>query len=142
MTDLMKYCVTCSKDNMKQIITCLEHNLTLYISHNNRFNGFIVFIIHFLLQIFVYFVLVTYPIYSTCFYLALCVWTIIIVSNFYFKGCIMLKLERYLWNTKTWYGPILMFCDTCDMSPTTVNNFFICRQLIVITIVFMRILFY
>jgi len=142
MPEFMEYFTTCSKDNMKRIIRGVEDNLKSYISHNNQFNGFIVFIIHLLLQILVYFVLLTYPIYSTCFYLAFSLWAFIIISNFYFKGCILLKLERYLWNTKTWYGPFYMFCDTCDLSSTTVNNFFICRQLIVITLVFMRILFY
>ena len=142
MTGFMEYSITCSKDSMKRIITWMEDKLTCYISHNNRLNGYIVFIIHFLLQILVYFVLLTSPIHSTCFYLAFSVWAIIILSNFYFKGCILLKLERYLWNTKTWYGPLYMCCDTCDISTTTVNNFFICRQLAMITLVFMRILFY
>ena len=142
MTDFMKYCTTCSKDNIKQIITWVADNLKSYISPNNQLNGFIVFIIHFLLQILVYFILLTYPIHSICFYIAFCVWVIIIMSNFYFKGCILLRLERYLWNTKTWYGPIYLFCDTCNMSHNTINNFFICRQLIVVTLVFMRILFY
>jgi hypothetical protein len=142
MTEFIKYFSTSSKDNTKRIFTWIEYYLRTYISNNNRLNGFFVFVIHLLLQFIVYFFLLSYPICSTFFYSAFIIWTLIIVSNFYFKGCLLLKLERYLWNTKTWYGPIYMFCDNSDISPTTINNFFICRQLIVITLVFMRILFY
>jgi hypothetical protein len=130
-----------SKDTMLSIFQCTEDNLRRYISHNNRLNGFFLFLLHFLFQILVYFILLTSPIHSAIFACAVVFWLFILLSNICFRGCLLLKLERYLWNTKSWFGPLYLFCDDEYMTPNMVNNFFICRQVLIIMIVFLRILF-
>jgi len=131
-----------SKDSVKTLFKWTEDKLRRYISHNDRLNGFFVFLLHFLFQILVYFTLVISPIHSVRFVCAVVLWILILLSNTCFRGCLLLKLERYLWNTKSWYGPMYLFCDEDYMTPNLANNFFICSQVLVITIVFLRILFF
>ena len=130
------------KNNMKNVFEWTKYKLRQYISHNDRVNGFVLFLLHLILQIIVYFALITCPIHSTKFVGAVVLWVFILLSNVCFRGCILLKLERYLWNTKTWYGPMYLFCKDSYMTSNLANNFFICQQIIVVTIVFLRILFF
>lgn len=39
------------------------------------------------------------------YYLSVLFWLLIMSLHFYFHGCIFTKIERYLWNSKEWYGP-------------------------------------
>ena len=131
-----------SKNNMKNIFHWTKYKLRQYISHNDRLNGFFLFFLHFLFQILVYFTLLTSPIYSATFMCAIVFWVLILLSNIYFRGCLLLKLERYLWETRSWYGPMYLFCEEQYITPNMANNFFICRQVLLITIIFLRILFF
>ena len=131
-----------SKDTIQNIFHTIEDILRRYISSDNRINGFFVFLLHSVLQFLIYGFLLFAPIYSVYFIGAILLWSFIILTNFSFRGCFLLKLERYLWNTQSWYGPLYLFCDENFVTNGFVNNFFICRQVLVMTIVFLRILFY
>jgi hypothetical protein len=131
-----------SKNNMKYIFLWTKDKLRQYISPNDRLNGFFLFLLHSLFQILVYFALLTSPIYSATFMCAIIFWVLILLSNIYFRGCLLLKLERYLWGTRSWYGPMYLFCEEEYITPNLANNFFICQQVIVITIIFLRVLFF
>lgn len=131
-----------SKVTIQNIIHSIEDILRRYLSKDNRINGFFVFLLHSALQIMVYTILLTFPISSIYFIVAIVLWILIMLSNISFRGCFLLKLERYLWNTQSWYGPLYLFCDENNVTNGIVNNFFICRQVLVMTIVFLRILFY
>ena len=131
-----------SKDTIQNIFHLIEHTLRRYLSKDNRINGFFVFLLHFALQIIVYTILLTFPISSIYFIVAILLWFLIMLSNISFRGCFLLKLERYLWNTQSWYGPLYLFCDENNVTNGIVNNFFICCQVLVMTLVFLRILFF
>jgi hypothetical protein len=131
-----------SKNNMKYIFLWTKDKLRQYISLNDQLNGFFLFLLHSLFQIFVYFALLTSPIYSATFMCAIIFWVFILLSNIYFRGCLLLKLERYLWGTRSWYGPMYLFCEEEYITPNLANNFFICQQVIIITIIFLRVLFF
>jgi len=131
-----------SKNIMKYVFEWTKYKLRQYISQNDRLNGYVLFLLHFILQILVYFALLTSPIHSAIFVCAVVLWLFILLSNVCFRGCILLKLERYLWNTRTWYGPMYLFCEDSYITSNLANNFFICQQVIVITIVFLRFLFF
>lgn len=131
----------CSKYTKHSIFQWTKDKLRQYLSHNDRINGFVLFLLHFILQILVYFALLTSPICSAKFMCAVVFWVLILLTNVYFRGCILLKMERYLWNTRSWYGPMYLFCDDHYMNNNLANNFFICRQVLVITIIFLRVLF-
>lgn len=42
------------------------------------------------------------------YYKYLVAWIIILISNYYFHGCILTRTERFLMNDKEWFGPITL----------------------------------
>lgn len=81
-----------SKLQLEQILNFCESKLKL-ISNDSKFNGFIVFLIHLLIQLVSFYFLILHPI-DFMFYFIVAVWTLILISNFYFHGCILTKLEK------------------------------------------------
>lgn len=129
----------CSKDQMIFFLNYCEDKLKC-ISNNSKYNGFIVFLFHLLFQIVSIYFLFFYQI-SITFYVVFFIWIIILASNIYFRGCILTKLERYLWNTHSWFGPYYMYCDLDKLSDNKIKNIYICQIITLITILFVRILF-
>ena len=41
---------------------------------------------------------------DTYYWIFMAINAILVLSNIYFKGCLFLKTERYLFNDKEWYG--------------------------------------
>lgn len=128
-----------NKQQNKHLLLFLEQKLK-FISNNNKFNGFIVFLIHLLFQLFSIFILFFYPI-SPLFYFMLFIWVLILISNYIFKGCILTKFERHLWNTNNWFGPYYIFCNFYNCSTNKIKNMYICQIIFFVTILFIRILF-
>ena len=111
-----------SKDTMHSIFQWTKDKLRQHISVNDRLNGFVLFLLHFILQILVYFSLLTSPIHSVTFVSAVVFWVLILLSNICFRGCLLLKMERYLWNTRSWYGPMYLFCEEEYINPNMASN--------------------
>ena len=128
-----------SKLQLEQILNFCESKLKL-ISNDSKFNGFIVFLIHLLIQLVSFYFIILHPL-GFMFYFIVVVWTFILISNFYFHGCILTKLERKLWNTKEWYGPYFLYCEYFNLSTNFLDNLFICKIILIATLVFLRILF-
>ncbi len=129
----------CTKSQLKNLLFYFENKLQI-ISNNAKFNGFIVFILHLIFQIISLYILLFTPI-SYTFYIVIALWSIILLSNFYFRGCFLTKLERHLWNTKTWFGPYYICYDLQPSSTNTIKNIYICQIIFVVTIIFLRVLF-
>lgn len=130
---------TCSKTTIKHILKTAEQSLKIF-SDNNHLNGFFVFLVHLLIQLTSGCLLIFYPI-GHLFYSIIVIWIGILLSNIYFRGCILTKLERHLWQTNNWYGPFFLYCDWFQLNPNMLNNLFICKIILISTIVFLRILF-
>ena len=129
----------CSKHQINYILNQCREKMAI-ISDDDKINGFIVFLFHLLFQFISIYILFFYPISNT-FYFILLAWIIILLSNLYFRGCILTKLERYLWNTKKWFGPAFICYDLNEWSDTKIKNVIICQLILIITIIFVRILF-
>ena len=94
------------KKHIKYIINTFC-NLLYKINSNNKINGFILIFFHWLIT----FIMIIYLIignvnklyYIVCFLLF-----IVIILYLYFKGCILVFIERYLLNTKHWWGPWML----------------------------------
>ena len=129
----------CSKQQINNILNICREKL-LIISSDHKINGFIVFIIHLLFQFISTYFLFFYPISNT-FYFVLLLWALVLLSNIYFRGCILTKLERHLWNTKKWFGPYYICCGRNDWADNKIKNIYVCQVIILITILFARILF-
>jgi hypothetical protein len=130
---------TCSKSRIKYILEYAEQALKLF-SDNNKLNGFLVFLVHLFIQIASFCLLIFYHI-GPLFYSVIFIWIGILLSNIYFRGCILTKIERHLWQTKTWFGPFFLYCDLFHLTSTLLHNLFICKIICIITIIFLRILF-
>jgi hypothetical protein len=124
---------------MKNLMIYYENKLK-YISDDNKFNGFIVFLFHYLLQFIVYYLLLFFPI-SFSYYAIVLFWLCIVFSNVYLRGCLLTKVERHLWKTKEWLGPQFFFYDSCSLSNVMLQNLFICKVIFIATIIYLRILF-
>lgn len=128
-----------NKEQNKKLLLFVEDKLK-FISNNNKFNGFVLFIFHLLFQLISIYILFFYPI-SPIFYFTLFIWILILISNYIFKGCILTKLERYLWQNKEWFGPYYICCNLNTWSTNKIKNMYICQITILITILFLRIIF-
>jgi hypothetical protein len=128
-----------NKQQNKTLLLFVEQKLK-FISNNNKLNGFIVFILHLLFQLVSIYILFFYPI-STLFYFTLFLWIIILISNHIFRGCILTKIERYLWQNNDWFGPYYIFCNLNTWSSNKIKNMYICQITFLITLLFIRILF-
>lgn len=128
-----------SKLQLDNILFFCESKLKL-LSNNTKINGFIVFLIHLLANFISFYFLFLHPLGIT-FYLIILIWIIILISNYYFHGCILTKLERKLWKNKKWNGLYFLYCDSFNHSISFLNNLFICNIILITTMLFLRILF-
>lgn len=130
-----------SKSNLylNTILLFCESKLKL-ITNNSKINGFIIFFIHLLILFFTFYFLFLHPL-GIMFYIMVVVWITMSLSYFYFNGSILTKLERKLWNTNDWNGPFFLYCDYFNYSTMFIDNLFICKTILISTIIFLRILF-
>jgi len=128
-----------NKQQNKKLLLFVEEKLKI-ISNNNKLNGFFIFILHLLFQLVSIYILFFYPI-SNLFYFTLFLWIIILISNHIFRGCILTKLERYLWQNNDWFGPYYICCNLNTWSSNKIKNMYICQITFLITLLFIRILF-
>ena len=127
------------KEYIKNLMIHFEYKLKC-ITDDNKFNGFLVFLFHYILLFIIYYLLVFFPI-SFSYYCIVFLFVCIVASNVYFRGCLLTKLERHLWNTTEWFGPQFFFYDSSTLSNVMLQNLFICKIIFIATIVFLRILF-
>jgi hypothetical protein len=130
-----------SKEQIKNIVKFMEEKLK-NISNDNKFNGFIIFLFHIFIQLISFYFLIFGKI-GLIFYATIIIWILILFSNIYFRGCILTKIERHLWNTNDWSGPYFLYCQLLfpNISKTMIENLFICKIILIATIVFIRFLF-
>ena len=92
-----------NKISYKDVIKEIELGLYPY-TNDNKMSGFIIFIFH-LLVCGIPGVYLMIGEINNFYFLCIAFWLLVFWLHFYFKGCILVKAERYLWNTKKWYGP-------------------------------------
>lgn len=92
-----------NKISYKDVIKGIELGLYPY-TNDNKISGFIVFIFH-LLVCGIPGVYLMIGDINYIYFLCIGLWLFVFWLHFYFKGCILVKTERYLWDTRDWYGP-------------------------------------
>ena len=89
--------------NNQENINKIYEELLFKLTKDNIRSGIIVALFHY-----TGFLLIAYKIifgeldYLYYFYVFL--WIIVVISNVIFKGCILMRIERYLFNNKDWFG--------------------------------------
>lgn len=124
------------------VIQFFERNLYKY-TKNNALSGFIVYIVHVgICSIAAFYIFLGKV--DKIFYICVALWLLIFALHFYFKGCILVKLERHLWKTKDWYGPWSVFFFplkyfNVELSKNTTENIFICYGVIFMLFIMIKI---
>ena len=96
-------------------------NTMLYFINNKIVAGWIVVIIHIIFGIYVIFNLITKEV-NNIFHIYTFIWTMIIYSNYYFNGCILARIEKEIFQNKSWFGPINLLLNH-KKDKETANNF-------------------
>lgn len=78
----------------------------IHIFNNDRQNAsaFVAFFLHYIPYTILLSYLTFFPVDKTYFILFF-IFLFFFISNFIFKGCLCLKIERRILNSKDWYGP-------------------------------------
>jgi hypothetical protein len=114
-------------NNLLNFLVRLLKNL----SANNSVNGLYVLIFHWLF-LGIPLVKILFGEVDMWFMISCFVWIIIFILHIYFNGCILIRLERKLWNTKEWYGPwsgvftLVEMCSGKKVTKDSANNMFYC----------------
>jgi len=114
---------------------------------NNKkiINGYILVLFHWLLTgiPLVYLMIGKINMY---FYLSAAVWISIFIFHFYFKGCIITRIERKLWNEKKWWGPWMFLFTPLEkmgicMTDNLANIIFNCWGSSILILILYRIIY-
>ena len=71
---------------------------------------------------------------------------IIFLLHFYFNGCILIRIERELFNDKDWFGQwtvpfIILKKMGMELTPRFMTNLFICSAILISLFIFLRLAF-
>ena len=95
----------------KELINNLTENIENFLfkyTKNNAISGYVVAMIHWLVMFVLYLYIllgdVNIIFYVCCIFLA-----ITYILHNYFSGCILIRIERQMWNTDKWWGIWTMF---------------------------------
>jgi len=108
-------------NNQNNIIKKIKLYLFKY-TNNDNISGFIVFLIHWIITLFVFTYIFIGDI-DIFFYLAVLIWIIIVFLHLYFNGCIFTKIERNYWKTNEWNGPWILLSKLLSLNKINFKNF-------------------
>lgn len=131
------------KKNTKLIVYFTKEEL-FKLNENHVLNGFYVLLVHWICCAIPSFIIFFGEV-NIFFYLSCLAWLIIISAHLYFKGCIFTRIERELWQDKTWCGPWvfpfkLLNLSGVEVTPNLSNNIFTCWGIFLSIFVFLKIL--
>ena len=131
------------KIHTRNIIMFFKNEL-YKINPNHIINGFIIFLIHWIACTIPCLIILIGNI-NIYFYISCMWWGLVVCAHFYFKGCILTRIERELWQDTTWVGPwVIPFTIIerfgINITPNLTENIFICWGIILTTFVFLKLL--
>lgn len=108
-----------SKQNTEYVVNLLV-NLLKTINFNNKFIAGMVAMFHIIFGVFILTNICLCKI-NTFYNCIIILWLLIIISNYYFHGCLLTRIERNLLISDNWYGPASIFLKCCNI-PQNKNN--------------------
>ena len=125
----------------------ISQKLLYKLNQNNEINGIIVFILHCL--IIGFFALnAIFGKVDHIYLFGILILLGVVFFHLLFRGCIFIKIERKLLDTKDWYGPWTFLFNSVEyyfndkLSINLKNNIFICWGIIISTLLLLKIVFY
>ena len=145
MSKFIKYFSLEERKQHTKVIIEKTTNFLYNFTNNNTLSGFILVLIHWILISLLLIYLIIGEI-NTLYYICCLLWLIIFSLHYYFKGCILTRIERSLWKADDWWGPwIILFAPIektgVEITSQLAENIFICWAIILMTISFLRILY-
>jgi hypothetical protein len=98
--------INIKKQRFSNIVSYIDNKLS-YITNNNMIKGNIILVVHYILIFSIIILAVGLPINRQNIILFWCIIIISLSTNIYYSKlgtCFWLKLERYFYNDKSWYG--------------------------------------
>jgi len=100
-----------SLEYKKKLVKNLSKNIENFLfkyTKNNAISGYIVAMIHWLVMYIVYMYILLGN--ANIFYYLCCAFLVITyMLHIYFSGCILIRIERIIWNTDKWWGIWTLF---------------------------------
>jgi len=106
------------------------------------------------ITVFIHLIIVTLPVFviifkqvDIYFYISVILWLCIMSFHFYFKGCIFIRIERYLMKDKTWKGIwnfifYIFEMLNIEITKNLENSIFICWGILFTLFIFLKLLFH
>ena len=95
-----------SLEYKKELINNLTKNIENFLfqyTKNNALSGYIVTMIHWLVMFVVYLYILLGDV-NIIFYMCCIFLLLTYILHLYFSGCVLIRIERQLWNTDKWWG--------------------------------------
>ena len=132
------------KKNTKKIIDYGE-----YLFSNKKLlgdeimNGYILVIIHWIITGIPLYYLLFSEKNNKYYYISCLIWIIIFLLHFYFKGCILTRIERQLWQDKKWWGPWVFLFTPLEkigipLTDELANIIFMCWGVLILSTILFR----
>ena len=95
-----------SLEYKKELINNLTKNIENFLfqyTKNNALSGYIVTMIHWLVMFVLYLYILLGDV-NIIFYMCCIFLLLTYILHLYFSGCVLIRIERQLWNTDKWWG--------------------------------------
>ena len=117
------------KERLKKLTTNLLSFVNKFTENNNTI-GYTILILHYLFIGYIYFFVLSKALTLISFSIILIILICILKVNLYYggNGCTLVKLERYFFDDKEWYGPPTIFYILFNI-PIIEENKYISRNI-------------
>jgi len=110
-----------SKETTRYVVERMAIFMRSVLPFSDDMLGLVSVIIHILFGVCIIGLLVFGKV-NSLYYLYIFLWGLVIYSNYFFHGCILSRLERYLFDNKNWCGPVSLTNHLLEIFGITVNK--------------------
>ncbi len=133
------------KNHTKYLIKKFDES-TSKIIENKHLRGKLLYYFHCCL-VSVIFLIILFGSINIYFFISLTLWIIIMFLHLYFRGCIFIRIERELFDDKSWKGIWTYFfsvleCYGYNVTDNISNSIFICSAILFSSIFFMKFIYF
>lgn len=133
------------KKHTKYLIKKFDES-TGKIIENSKLRGKILYYFHCFI-VSTIFLIILFGSINVYFFISLALWIIIMLLHLYFGGCIFIRIERELFDDKSWKGIWTYIFNILEHYGYTItdnisNNIFICIAILLSSIFFMKMIYF
>ena len=134
------------KEHTEKLSTFISSLLNKITFDDSKMSGFLLFLIHWII-IGVPTMYILFGEVNVMFFVSCIIYVIVFLLHLYFGGCILTRIERKLWDTKTWYGPwtflfLILESIGVEMSDKRMNYVYNINATMITLVALARMLWY